>query len=65
MRSAMHTWRGPTNADDALVVHTPGRWQLKTPILSRNVDQKSLETEFSVPPHWRQMAIKTTVSIDF
>ena len=25
---------------------TPGRRQSKTPILSRNVDQKSLETEF-------------------
>ena len=40
MRSAMHTWRGPTNVDDALVVHTPGRRQLKTPILSRNVDHR-------------------------
>ena len=27
---------------------TPGRRQSKTPILSRNVDQKSLETEFSI-----------------
>ena len=26
----------------------PGRRQSKTPILSRNVDQKSLETEFSI-----------------
>ena len=48
VRSAMHTWRGPTYVDDALVMHTPGRRQLKTPILSRNVDQKSLETEFSI-----------------
>ena len=28
--------------------NTPGRRQLKTPILLRNVDQKSLETEFSI-----------------
>ena len=28
--------------------HTPGRRQSKTPILSRNVDQKSLETECSI-----------------
>ena len=27
---------------------TPGRRQSKTPTLSRNVDQKSLETEFSI-----------------
>ena len=27
---------------------TPGMWQSKMPILSRNVDQKSLETEFSI-----------------
>ena len=27
---------------------TPGRRQSKTSILSRNVDQKSLETEFSI-----------------
>ena len=27
---------------------TPGRRQSKTPILSRNVDQTSLETEFSI-----------------
>ena len=27
---------------------TPGRWQSKTPILSRNVDQKSIETVFSI-----------------
>ena len=27
---------------------TPGSRQSKTPILSRNVDQKSLETEFSI-----------------
>ena len=29
-------------------IYTPGRRQSKTPILSRNVDQKSLETEFSI-----------------
>ena len=48
---------------------TPGRRQSKTPILSRNVDQKSLETEFvfdcHLSPHWQQMAIENTVSIDF
>ena len=27
---------------------TPGRWQSKTPILSRDVDQKSLETVFFI-----------------
>ena len=27
---------------------TPGRWQSKTPILSRNLDQKSIETVFSI-----------------
>ena len=34
----MHPWK----------IHTPGRRQSKTPILSRNVDKKSLETEFSI-----------------
>ena len=29
-------------------VSTPGRRQSKTPILSRNVDQKSIETVFSI-----------------
>ena len=29
-------------------LNTPGRRQSKTPILSRNVDQKSLEIEFSI-----------------
>ena len=29
-------------------IYTPGRRQSKTPILSRNVDQKSIETEFSI-----------------
>ena len=28
--------------------NTPGRWQSKTPILSRNVDQKSIETVFLI-----------------
>ena len=27
---------------------TPGRWQSKTPILSRIIDQKSIETVFSI-----------------
>ena len=31
-----------------LCVNTPGRWQSKTPILLRNIDQKSLETEISI-----------------
>ena len=43
---------------------TPGRRQSKTPILSRNIDLKSLETEFSIAI-WRQMAIENTVSIVF
>ena len=29
-------------------VHRTGRWQLKTPILSRNVDKKSIETVFLI-----------------
>ena len=29
-------------------VNTPGRWQSKTPILLRNVDQKSIETVFLI-----------------
>ena len=29
-------------------MYTPGGWQSKTSILSTNVDQKSLETEFSI-----------------
>ena len=47
---------------------TPGRRQSKTSILSTNVDQKSLETEFfycHLSPDWRQMAIKNIVSSDF
>ena len=28
--------------------HTPGRWQSKTSILSKNIDKKSLEIEFSI-----------------
>ena len=44
---------------------TPGRRQSKTPILSRNVDQKSLETEFSIAICCQLMAIENTVSIDF
>ena len=43
---------------------TPGSQQSKSPILSRNVDKKSLETVFNchLSPHWRQMAIKNTVA---
>ena len=35
---------------NALLLHflTPGRRQSKTPILSRNVDQKKIETVFSI-----------------
>ena len=47
---------------------TLGRRQLKTSILSRNIDQKSLETEFfdcHLSPDWRHMAIESTVFIDF
>ena len=43
-------------------INTSGRRQSKMPILSRNVDQKSIETAFfdcHLSPHWRQMAIKT------
>ena len=32
----------------SLCLHTPGRRQSKMPILSRNVDQKSIETGFSI-----------------
>ena len=44
-------------------MNTPDRRQSKTLILSTNVDQKSLETEFSIvicrqSADWRQMAIK-------
>ena len=45
-------------------VTTPGRRQSRTLILSRNQDQNSLETEFSIAI-WRQIATETTVSIDF
>ena len=31
-----------------MYINTPGRRQLKTPILSSHVDQKLLETEFSI-----------------
>ena len=41
---------------------TPGRHQSKKIILSTNVDQKSLETEFLVG---RQMAKENTVFSDF
>ena len=63
-----------------ITISTPGRRQSKTPILSRNVDNKSIETVLSIAicrytgdkwqsktllPHWRQMAIENTVSIGF
>ena len=46
---------------------TLGRRQSKTPILSRNVDQKSLETEFTIAicGHAGDKCYKNTVSIDF
>ena len=45
---------------------TPGRRQSKTLILSTKVDQKSLETEFSIAivASLRQMAIEDAVSFD-
>ena len=47
---------------------TPDRRQSKTLILSMNLDEKSLETEFfycHLSPNWQQMAIENTVSRDF
>ena len=47
---------------------TPGRRQSKTPILSRNVDQKSIVSGFfycHLSPHLGQISIENTVSIDF
>ena len=44
---------------------TPGRRQSKTPILSRNVDQKSIETVFSIVICRPTMAIENTASIEF
>ena len=48
-------------------INTPDRRQSKTILLSANVDQKSLETDFDchLSPDWRQMAIENSVSIDF
>ena len=43
---------------------TSGRLQSKALILSKNVDQKSLKTEFSIAI-CRQLAIKNTVSSNF
>ena len=46
---------------------TPDRWQSKTLILSTIVDQKLLDTEFSIAffsPVWRQMSIENTLSTD-
>ena len=46
-------------------ISTPGRWQSKTLILSTKIDQKSLETEFSIAIlllDWQQMAIENIVS---
>ena len=45
-----------------VTVITLDRRQSKTLILSPNIDQNSLETEFLIA---RQIAIKTTVSSDF
>ena len=42
------SYKNKVDAKLPLKILIPGRWQLKTPILSRNVDQKSLETEFSI-----------------
>ena len=45
---------------------TLGRQQSKRQILSRNVDKKNVRTrvfDCHLSPHWRQMAIKNTVSI--
>ena len=49
------------------LIITPGRRQSKTPILSRNVEQKWLEKVFDchLSPQWRQMATENTVSINF
>ena len=49
-------------------VTTPGRQQSRTPILSRNQDQNSLETEFliAICRHTGyKWATENTVSIDF
>ena len=43
--------------------HTPDRRQSETLILSTNVGQNSLKTEFSIVG--RQIAIENTVSSDF
>ena len=47
---------------------TPDKRQSKTLILSTDVDQKSLETEFSIAIYfslnWRQITIENTVSSD-
>ena len=58
-----------------MLVITPDRRQSKTLILSTNVDQKSLETDYRLPfvatratngnLDWRQMAIESIVSNDF
>ena len=51
----------------SISIITPGRRQPETPILSRNVDKKLLETVFDchLSPHLQQMAIENNVSIDF
>ena len=52
---------------DKDIVNTAGRWQSKTPILWRNLDQKLIKSVFDhhLSPHWPQMVDKNTVSIDF
>ena len=47
--------------------NTSGRQQSKTPILSRNLIKIVRNRVFDchLSSHWRQMAIKNTVSIDF
>ena len=60
-------------------VFTPGRRQSKTPILSRNLNRliqcfrlpfvakivRNRVFDCHLSPHWRQMAIENTISIDF
>ena len=42
------TFRSSPAGYVGISVNTLGRWQSKTPILSWNIDQKSLEKEFSI-----------------
>ena len=59
-----------SKGNNQIKLTTPDRRQSKTLILSMDVDQKSLETEFSIAicrqsPDCRQIAIENTVSRDF